>query len=487
MTKPPVDPQREKLETLARDLQELSRRKRFQAMDFWKPYPKQMQFFEMGRTLRERLLSAGNQQGKTEAGAYEAACHLTGRYPEWWPGRRWNRPVKMWVGGEGGLLVRDGPQKKLFGEPGVDELKGTGFVPLADILDVTMTRGVADAYDTVQIQHYNAQGQKDGVSILKFKSYDQGRTKWQSDTIDILWCDEEPPADIYSEGLARFSATGGMCYMTFTPLKGMSNVAMLFLGKNTEPTRGHVTMTIEDAEHIKPEDREAIIKAYPAHERDARSKGIPMLGEGRIFQYAADSITEAPLEYVPLHWTKLWGIDFGIGHPFAAVLSYWDRDNDVIHIAHTIRVSDQLPIMHAAAMKPIGANVPVAWPQDGTARSKSDGKPLHTIYRAQGLLMLGTHATFPDGSNSTEAGILEMSERMATGRLKVAAHLADWFDEFHMYHRKDGLIVKEHDDIMSATRIAVMAKTHGRAVALGGQRFKRRGSNIARGVDFDPF
>jgi hypothetical protein len=45
---------------------------------------------------------------------------------------------------------------------------------------------------------------------------------------------------------------------------------------------------------------------------------------------------------------------------------------------------------------------------------------------------------------------------MKTGRLKVFAHLSEWFEEFRLYHRKDGLIVKERDDLLSATRIALM-------------------------------
>ena len=39
---------------------------------------------------------------------------------------------------------------------------------------------------------------------------------------------------------------------------------------------------------------------------------------------------------------------------------------------------------------------------------------------------------------------------------KVFANLTEWMEEFRMYHRKDGLIVKERDDLMSATRIAIM-------------------------------
>jgi hypothetical protein len=66
------------------------------------------------------------------------------------------------------------------------------------------------------------------------------------------------------------------------------------------------------------------------------------------------------------------------------------------------------------------------------------------------------HAQFPDGSVSVEAGLLDMLDRMKTGRFKVFKHLTEWFEEFRLYHREDGAVVKEQDDLMSATRYGVM-------------------------------
>jgi hypothetical protein len=77
-------------------------------------------------------------------------------------------------------------------------------------------------------------------------------------------------------------------------------------------------------------------------------------------------------------------------------------------------------------------------------------------YEAQGLEMLFQHAQFEDGSVSVEAGIADMLIRMESGRFKVFKHLNDWFEEFRLYHRKDGRVHKEGDDLMSATRYAVM-------------------------------
>jgi len=61
------------------------------------------------------------------------------------------------------------------------------------------------------------------------------------------------------------------------------------------------------------------------------------------------------------------------------------------------------------------------------------------------------------GRISVEAGLMEMLNRMQTGRWKVF-HLNDWLEEFRLYHRKDGKVVKEHDDLLCASRYALMMK-----------------------------
>ena len=76
--------------------------------------------------------------------------------------------------------------------------------------------------------------------------------------------------------------------------------------------------------------------------------------------------------------------------------------------------------------------------------------------------MLHEHSQFEDGSVSVEAGIQDMLIRMESGRFKVFKHLTDWFDEYRLYHRKDGRVHKEGDDLMSATRYAVMMLRHAR-------------------------
>ena len=217
-------------------------------------------------------------------------------------------------------------------------------------------------------------------------------------------------------------------------------------------------MTLDEAEHFSPQQRAALIASWPEYMRECRSTGYPMIGEGRVFTTPEADIIEPRLRDrdIPPWWRKIWGIDIGNRHPFAAVLLLWDREADTIHVHRTIRMSDATPIAHAAAMKQIGIQVPVAWPKDAGDRDRGSGLPIRRLYSDAGLIMLGEPATHPDGSMSTEAGIMEWDQREQLGTLKVASDLSDWLEERRNYHTKDGQIVKIRDDLMSATRIGLL-------------------------------
>lgn len=413
----------------------------------YSPYEKQLCFHEAGSCYRERLLRAGNQQGKTFAGSAEMAFHLTGNYPVWWPGRRFDRPVLAWAGSDTGETTRDNPQRALLGLVGEF---GTGAIPPRLIGTKKPAMGTADLLDYVKVKHSSGRW-----STLRFKPYSQGRQKWQGPPVDVLWFDEEPPQDIYDEGLARTIATEGMAYMTFTPLLGMSEIVRRFL-METSPDRHDTNMTIEDAEHIPAKERERIIASFPAHEREARAKGIPTLGSGRIFPIEEEAIRfDLAKLKIPDYWVWIGGIDFGWDHPTAAVKGCWDRDTDTVYITHAHRLREATPVVHAGALRPWGTWLPWAWPHDGN-NDTAAGRNLAAQYRDQGLNFRPENAKFPDGSNSIEAGLMDMLDRMQGGRFKVAGHLVDWFEEFRLYHRTNGRVVKEHDDLLSATRYLIM-------------------------------
>lgn len=191
-------------------------------------YPKHMEFFRMGDNYRERCFMAANRIGKTEgAGGYETALHLTGLYPDWWEGAVFEEPIAAWAAGKTNETTRDIVQGKLFGKviPGARKsVTGTGLVPGDSIGAITWKQGFSDLIDTVKIKHVSGEW-----SLLGIKSYQQGRGSFEGTEQDVIWLDEEPPMDIYGECLIRTATTDGLVYTTFTPLEGMTEMAMSFL------------------------------------------------------------------------------------------------------------------------------------------------------------------------------------------------------------------------------------------------------------------
>lgn len=220
----------------------------------------------------------------------------------------------------------------------------------------------------------------------------------------------------------------------------------------------HVTvMTIDDAEHYTAQQRQEIIDSYPAHEREARTKGIPSMGSGRVFPITEESIVIDPIP-IPSHWALINGLDFGWDHPFAAINCAWDRDADCFYVCKEYAERESTPVIHAASIKPWGDWIPCAWPHDGLQHDKGSGEALAAQYRAQGLKLTKDKATFADGGNGVEAGVMEMLDRMQTGRWKVFRTCGGWLSEFRLYHRVDGQIVKLKDDRLSASRYAMMMR-----------------------------
>lgn len=180
-----------------------------------------------------------------------------------------------------------------------------------------------------------------------------------------------------------------------------------------------------------------------------------MLGSGAVFPIDEKLITCDPVP-IPNHWPQIVGLDFGWDHPTAAARLAWDRDADCVYVTHTYRKRKEIPVVHAAAVRGWGAWIPVAWPHDGLQTDKGSGHQLADQYRDAGLAMLHEPACHDEGGNGVEAGIMDILERMRTDRFKVFRGNNEWFEEFRTYHRKDGKIVKEVDDLMSATRYGVM-------------------------------
>jgi phage terminase large subunit-like protein len=209
---------------------EAQRRRDTNQLRHYRPYARQKEFHAAGAKHSERLFMAGNQLGKTLSGGAEWAMHLTGRYPDWWQGATFDKAPILWASGVTNESTRDNPQRILIGQPTQPERWGTGMIPQDALASTTRAMGVANLLDSATVK-WSEGGDVRNYATVGFKSYDKGREKWQGPTIDGVWFDEEPPLPIYTEGLTRTNngQRGQFCIITFTPLKGMSEVVSLFL------------------------------------------------------------------------------------------------------------------------------------------------------------------------------------------------------------------------------------------------------------------
>jgi phage terminase large subunit-like protein len=478
-------------------------RKRYRRLDFYRPNRKQLEFHNTN--VPELMLRAGNQQGKTHAAAAQMTMDSLGLYPEnWYKGRRFLIPPKIerpydfigWYGCTTSGKTRDGAQVKLLGDIRQQGGLGTGLIPLDNIVGrPTMARGITDFVDTINLTRETG-----GSAILRGKTFEMGREAWQGEAVDAVWGDEDPGDDaVYGECLARLTTTNGRIIWSMSPLLGATPVRKRY--KTKHPGTAEVVMGIDDAlasngGHIPDEDLATIEARYKASERQTRLYGADMQGEGAVFETPIDRIkhTLDPAS-VPTYWPWLWALDFrhsgqeSGGHPFAAVLLTWDRDNDTIYIMDAFRMFG-MAANHVARIKESPMrDAPVAWPHDGgRGAGIVTGETVAAIYKKLGLTMRPTHATFPDGGYNFEAGITVLEERLAGGKLRVAAHLAEWFDEYQGYHRVNGLVHKVDDDLLSATRVGCMDLRFAKMP----ERFPqyRRGGEqqqLADGIDFDVF
>jgi len=435
---------------------ELERRKATNRMDEYVPYDYQKKFHNT--LAQQRLLMAGNRVGKSFCGAMEIAYHATGKYPSWWAGKRFNRPVRCWAGGVSNETTRDVCQKELVGQPDDPTARGTGSIPLNSIGDTVRKAGVPNAINSVVVKHITG-----GYSRIGFKAYEMGKEKWMGESIDVIWLDEEPPPSIYSQALTRTADKGGIVFMTFTPEQGMTETVAQFIN-NIKDGQALLQATWDDAPHMTDTVRKQILEALPPHERKMREKGIPVLGSGLVFPLPEEDLLCDPID-IPDHWPRLCGIDFGWDHPTAVAWIAWDRDSDIVYVYDSYSLRQETVPVHASAINARGKWIPVIWPMDGRQADKGSGKNLTEQYRKESVNMLREHFSNPPsqgmkegtGGNSVEAGIMQMLTRFQTKRLKIFKNQGKLLEELRMYHRKDGKIVPIHDDVISALRYCVMS------------------------------
>lgn len=391
---------------------------------------------------------AANRIGKSEGGAYEVTCHLTGLYPDWWEGRRFEGPVEVWACGTTSETTRDIVQTKLFGPP--DQL-GTwtgGMIPPQLIRNFTRRpHGLANSLESVWVQHVTGE-----LSIVGLKTYEQGRKSFEGTGKHVIWCDEEPPADCYTEMLYRTLTTHGIVLVTFTPLQGMSEVVTGFLepSEDAAPHKCVVQAGWKDVPHLSETDKAGLIATTPPYQIQARTEGEPVLGSGAIYPIAEEQII-VPTRAVSDTWRRVYGMDVGWNRT-AVVWAAQDPGSGAYELYDEHYMGQGEPASHAAAINARGAWMRGVIDPASAGASQKDGIRLIDIYRTDLGLQL------EPAENAVEAGLLAVWNLLITGRLRVQDHLHHWRTEFRKYHRDErGHIVKVNDHLMDATRYLVVS------------------------------
>ncbi|WP_136678618.1 hypothetical protein [Neptunomonas sp. XY-337] len=208
----------------------------------------------------------------------------------------------------------------------------------------------------------------------------------------------------------------------------------------------------DDVPHISDEMIERMTKGMAPHTADARRKGIPSLGSGAIYPVPEEEVFITPIQ-LPAHFYRACGFDVG-WNKTAAIWGAHDRDSDVIYCYSEHYRGQAEPSVHASAIKARGDWIPGIIDTAARGRSQTDGRNLWDLYEGEGLSLVGA-------DKAVEAGLLEVYERLSTGRLKIFSTLTSTASEYRIYRRDDkGRIVKKNDHLMDALRYLVMGIEH---------------------------
>ena len=421
-------------------------------------YKKHIQFITATATHNFCLFGAGNQLGKTMCASYMLRVWATGKYPDWWAGKRWDRPVSIIIASVTPSQIRKAIQTKLFGR--FSDI-GTGMLSKEDLTDPVTgdimkwnMPGTSNTIGTAEVNSVFG-----GKSVIEVLTYQQGRDVFQGNTSDIVLFDEEPDHySLYEEAVRGILRNNGLFILTFTPLKGITPLLMNFLpdgdryfeGTHPEHKHRHITRAgVLDVPHFSAEALAAAKSEYAPHLLEARLYGIPCMGMGSVYPIKEEDIVCAPID-IPDHWPRAYGMDFG-WHNTAAVWMAQDPVTRIFYIYAEYKRGEQAAYVHANAIKARGEWVHGGCDPAG-AKTEKDGTTYITDYQGLGLRIV-------PGNNSIATGTGKLYNLMESGLFKVFSSCTMWLREFRSYQfdtNNPNKIKDEQDDhLLDATRYGI--------------------------------
>jgi phage terminase large subunit-like protein len=276
---------------------------------------------------------------------------------------------------------------------------------------------------------------------------EQGRDKFQGDTIDFIWVDEEPPEDIDEELRMRVIVKNGHIIYTMTPLQGVTKFYDNLMRNDDVPK---IHLTWEDVPHLTEDAKKSLTAGMSEEMKLARTKGVATIGTGKIIQFDESDYT-CPDFAVPRHWPEIGGLDIGLTHPLAAVRLRHDEESDIVYVTAEYRAAGKTPVEHSSHLRPWGCRFSLS--KDAFNRNLQTGLTTAEIFTREGLDVFMCDMS----KGSLDASIHEMRARIGSGRFFIFQSCQMLLGELRTWRANDkGIIVKLDDDLIAATRYALM-------------------------------
>ena len=314
-----------------------------------KRHKKQIAFHRCKK--RNRWVFGGNRSGKTECGAAETVYLARGTHPY-----RKNKPnVFGWVVSPTAQVQRDVAQKKVL-----------HYLRPDWIADIVMTSGRKDSPQTGVIDQIVVKNVFGGTSVIGFKSFDQGREKFQGSSLDFVWFDEEPPKEIYEECLMRVIDKRGDIFGTMTPLKGLTFLyEEIYLNRKNNPEIWYEFMEWADNPYLSPKEIKLMESTLDESTLQSRKLGRFCTREGLVYPEFDERVHVVQPFPVPPEWQDNISIDPGLKNPLSAHWYAVDYDENVYVIAEHYAAGKDIDY-HAQAIHAMSESL--GWKRDGKGR-----------------------------------------------------------------------------------------------------------------------
>ena len=444
----------------------------YNQLRYFRPFEHQIKFFATGTSERRGILAA-NRIGKTVSTCSETAMHLTGQYPEWWTGKRFDKPITAMVAGEGWSQVALVLQAELLGtnDIKISEQLGTGFIPRDSIVRDTM-RGDGPNCIGVEIRHTSGSN-----SYLLFANYTQEVRQMQGFKLNLAVFDEQPPDDFFSEIVTRTATTQGQVLCSFTPLKGLNGLVSKFW--NHEEGYEHIRVSWDDVPEYDPwgepfllnTTRKQLERDYLPHERDARRHGVPVMGKGAVFQIRTwPTYKTGDYDFRNIHGLhRVIALDLGLVNDKTVIsLMYWHpHEREAwLHTQIVVQgVEEANPMNYINhLMRPEVFGTPIVLPADANTQGRytMSSQSIRELFEGYELNVHPDAIMNPPDdqgrrTNNKSYGINAMRQMLELGTLHVNENCVEFLREAQNYFVDPQGRFSDPDDCIDSARYALIA------------------------------